>query len=255
MLPCGDESAFKWIEQNRSTPLGKYDDPDWKGVPVSAVLPSTFDRYVKILHRLDARYDNIDHPLSPDEIAIVGIPECSRLRNLVESHRGSESTRIRWKSVADALGLAFESGITDDWFRAVIEAGCWPRLIYGPDDGWLNGEEASALLQVLGRATVAEAIYLRMAEIPLIVTEIPLLYEGCFEDVVTLLRSEQTSMQPEYWWPPDRAWCVCSDYDLTFTMVGASDEVCQELLEDKALECIEVKPETRVDFRSPPRLL
>jgi hypothetical protein len=255
MLPCADHSAFQWIVGNRSSPVGKYDAADWKGVPVSLVLPVLFERYVKILHTLDAHYENIDNPLSPEELSILNIPKCSSLRDVVERHRGSRSTRVRWKSVAGALGLSFESGITDEWFRSVIEPGCWPRFIYGPSDGWLNPEEGSALVRVLSTAENDPGVFIRMAEIPLITTETPLLYTGSFEDVLGLLRTERSNMLPEYWWPSDHSWCICSDYDLTFTLVGASTEVCERLLEDDVLECIEVNPTTRVDNFSPPQLL
>jgi hypothetical protein len=253
MHPCEDELPFQWIRDNRTALIGKYDDPNWKGAAVSRVLPPMFESYVKILHRLDAHFENIDNPLSPEELSILNIPKCSSLRSLVEHHR--ESTRIRWKEVAHWLGLAFEPGITDDWFRAGIEPGCWPRFIYGPGDGWLDPEDGAALVHVLRKITPSGAIHIRMAEIPLITTEMPLLYEGHFEDVLTLLRTERSNMLPEYWWPRDHSWCVCSDYDLTFTLIGSSNEVCQKLLEDDVLECIEVISETRIDYRSPPQLL
>jgi hypothetical protein len=255
MIPCEDESAFSWISEGRSTRIGKYDDPDWRGNPVSLVVPPIFERYVKVLHSLDAHYENIDNPLSPEELSLLRIPECSSLRNLVEQHRSNPTPRIRWKTVADALGLAFESGITDDWFRSVIEPGCWPRFIYGPGDGWLDPEEGRALVSILKRHVTNPKIYLRMAKIPLITTETPLMYMGAMEDVIALLDAERGNMLPEYWWPPDHSWCVCSDYDLTYTLVGASDQVCQELLEDDVLECIEVNPETRIDYRSPPQTI
>jgi len=255
MQKCEDESVFDWIRDQRSTTAGRYDDPDWKGNPVSVVLPPIFPRYVKILHRLDAHYENIDNPLSPEELLILKIPECSVLRELVLGLRGSGSTRVRWKRVADALGLEFGTDIIDEWFRAVLEPGCWPRFIYGPNDGWLDAEEGKSLVAILRQLTADGAIYLRMAEIPLVGTETPLLYKGHFDDVLKLLQTERSNMLPEYWWPSDHAWCVCSDYDLTFTLVGGSSELCQRLLDDDVLECVEVRPETRVDYRSPPQLL
>jgi hypothetical protein len=255
MRQCEDESAFQWIRDNRTALIGKHDDPNWKGAPLSRVLPAMFPSYVKILHRLDSHYENIDNPLSSEELLILRIPECSSLRNLVELHRNRPSTRIRWKEVANWLGLAFESGIIDEWFRAVIEAGCWARFIYGPGDGRLDPEDGDALVRVLRNVTPPGDVYIRMAEVPLAATETPLLYSGSFEDVLTLLRAERSNMLPEYWWPRDQSWCVCSDYNLPFTLVGATHEVCQRLLEDAALECIEVTPETRIDFRSPLQLL
>jgi hypothetical protein len=35
---------------------------------------------------------------------------------------------------------------------------------------------------------------------------------------------------PELWWPDDRAWCVASEIDLAYTLVGGSDELCGELI-------------------------
>jgi hypothetical protein len=255
MQTCEDDSAFNWIIDNRSRPVGKYDDPDWMGNPVSQVVPPIFERYVKILHSLEAHYENIDNPLSPEEVSILGIPKCLPLRELVERNRSKQSTRIRWKAVADTLGLAFEPGLTDDWFRAVMEPGCWPRFIYGPSDGWLGAEEGDSLVRILSKVTSSDSIHLRMAEVPLVATGIPLLYEGSFEDVRSLLRIGRSNMLPEYWLPRDQSWCVCSDYDLTFTLVGSSNQVCHKLLEDDVLECIEVLPGTRIDYRSSPHLL
>jgi len=54
---------------------------------------------------------------------------------------------------------------------------------------------------------------------------------------------------PTHWFPEDRSWLVCSDYDLTFTLVGGSARLAQELLDHPVLECVSVQPETRVDWQ------
>ena len=35
---------------------------------------------------------------------------------------------------------------------------------------------------------------------------------------------------PNLWWPDDRAWCVASEIDLDYTLVGGSDGLCDELI-------------------------
>ena len=35
---------------------------------------------------------------------------------------------------------------------------------------------------------------------------------------------------PNLWWPDDRAWCVASEIDLDYTLVGGPDELCVELV-------------------------
>ena len=41
--------------------------------------------------------------------------------------------------------------------------------------------------------------------------------------------------------------CVCSNYDLGFTIVGGDADLIDRLLRSDVLECIEVTPETRAD--------
>ena len=65
------------------------------------------------------------------------------------------------------------------------------------------------------------------------------------------MKSGDYQFSPEYWWPPNRAWCVCSDYDLMFTVVGGSRHLISALLKSDVLECLEVTPQTRIDSLAP----
>jgi len=53
---------------------------------------------------------------------------------------------------------------------------------------------------------------------------------------------------PNLWWPPDRAWFVCSDVDLTSTYVGCGEECAAALLRSPDLEFLSVDRSTRVDL-------
>jgi hypothetical protein len=44
-------------------------------------MPLQFERYTKIPHRLDGHYENIDHSLSAEEIAILQIPTAAQSVN------------------------------------------------------------------------------------------------------------------------------------------------------------------------------
>lgn len=35
---------------------------------------------------------------------------------------------------------------------------------------------------------------------------------------------------PNLWWPEDRAWCVASEIDLDYTLVGGTEELIGELM-------------------------
>jgi hypothetical protein len=88
---------------------------------------------------------------------------------------------------------------------------------------------------------------------PFIDTGKPLLFHGALGELGEFMKSGAYQFSPEYWWPPDRTWCVCSDYDLhlTFTVVGGSNKLISALLMSDVLECLEVKPQTRVDSFAP----
>jgi hypothetical protein len=82
-------------------------------------------------------------------------------------------------------------------------------------------------------------------------TNKPLLYLGPLEQLQRFLKETDRQFTPEYWWPEDRSWCVCSDYDLPFTIVGGSNQLIDSILTNPDLESIRVTPDTRVDYRAP----
>ena len=90
-------------------------------------------------------------------------------------------------------------------------------------------------------------MFFRFAEMPFVGTDKPLMFHGSLQEVIAFLSDGAYQFTPEYWWPADRSWCVCSDYDLMFTVVGGSRDLISRLSEDDVLECIAVMPSTRID--------
>jgi hypothetical protein len=76
----------------------------------------------------------------------------------------------------------------------------------------------------------------------------PLLYKGKLLDIASLLVEQQSA---EYWWPESRNWCVCSDYDLPFTVVGGPQNFIDQILASNILEAVVVTPQTRIDYKTP----
>jgi len=252
MHTCTDQAAFEWIRSKREELLAS-DNPSWKGNFVSHLLPKSFEAYAKLLHSIEANYKNIDNPLSEREIAILKIPPCKKLRSFVEGlreeHRGS---RIRWATLAHLLGVPFKSEICHEWFRlSMVEQICWPRFLFGPSEGNLNSDELTELPSVLRAFTGSQDCFFRFAEIPFIATDKPILFRGVLEELPTFLADGKYQLTPEYLWPADHSWCVCSDYDLTFTIVAGSKELVSGLLNNATLEALEVNPQTRIDNYAP----
>lgn len=252
MHPCTDQAAFEWIRSGREELLAS-DNPHWKGNFVSHLLPKSFQAYAKLLHSIEANYENIDNPLSERESAILKIPPCKTLRSFVESLREERrGPRIRWETLAQLCGVPFESEICHDWFRARMEEpGCWPRFLFGPGEGNLNTTELSDMLSVLQALTGSQECFFRFAEMPFITTDKPILFRGVLDELSTFLANGKYQFTPEYWWPADHSWCVCSDYDLTFTIVAGSKELASGVLNHATLEALQVTSQTRIDSHAP----
>jgi hypothetical protein len=250
MHPCPDD-AFKWIRAGREEFLPR-DRPDWKSF-ISNLIPKQFEAYAKILHQINASYKNIDNPLTERELSLLKIPPCTKLRSFVEGLRQeSRGPRIRWSELAQLFGVPFEAEICHEWFRAAMEEpGCWPRFLGGPDDAGLNAEELSALLSVLQPVAGTQDCFFRFSEIYFIGTDKPIQFCGPLDELSTFLATGKYQFTPEYWWPADQSWCVCSDYDPTFTIVAGSKELVSGVLNDSTLEALQVTPQTRIDSYAP----
>ena len=61
---------------------------------------------------------------------------------------------------------------------------------------------------------------------------------------------QEVSLSPEFWWPEDRAWCINTDYDLEFTIIGGPTNLLADLSAHSELELLPVTARSRVDYRS-----
>jgi hypothetical protein len=71
-----------------------------------------------------------------------------------------------------------------------------------------------------------------------------LLLQGAVGDVLTTLSNVDWSYRsPNLWWPDDRAWCVATEIDFTWSYVGGSSACIEQVLTDPDLEALPTKPE------------
>ena len=222
MHPLSSDEAFNWITEGRL----EIQEPATGGafeVRVRNLIPPVFSRYVKVLHWLDGHYENIDDPLTPAEIAILGIPDCGNIASLVESKRRVGESRLLWREFAGLLEVPFAQEINPEWFRERLRPHpeCWPRFIYGPADGTLNSKEIRELSTILRTFRASDEFYFRFAAMPFITTNTPLLFSGKLEELEQFMEKRRYQFSPEYWWPSDHSWCVCSDYDLLLLLLEA----------------------------------
>jgi hypothetical protein len=248
-----NQAAFEWIQNRRDEMMGR-NSFDRTGNFVSQLVPPAFESYAKVLHRIQSHYEFIDNPLSESEKEVLKISTCEPLRSFVEARRCDPTgTRVRWKQLAELLDVPFAPAINHEWFRRKLEdPWCWARLLWGPNDGRLSDEECLALASVLESVTGNSECFFRFSDIPFyapVNSGKPQLFRGTLDQVCALQKEKQLSF--EYWWPTDQSWCVCSNYDLQFTIVAGDRTLISTLLQDSVLECIEVTPATRVDYSAP----
>ena len=95
-----------------------------------------------------------------------------------------------------------------------------------PDTCWF------CLWDGYGQLTVLKGF----SELPRV--EIPgreyLLLSGSLEDIV-LFEQHPNRNTPNIWWPDDRAWCVATEIDADFTLIGGTRALIEELLADDRL--------------------
>jgi hypothetical protein len=253
MQPPQDQSAFEWIRatriHSRSPDSPRRTSRIRLGITVADLVPE-FEAYARILHRIDACYEEIDTPLSASEKATLKIPDCEPLKSFLQSRRTASLTdRIRWQELAALLNLPFVPEISFSWFRKRMDGWCVSRLLRGSDT-WPTGDECEEVCSVLKRFSDDKECFFRFPDHVLYsVHERPLLLRGSVNDVSEYLKGCYPYF--EYWWPADRQWCVCDDDDLGVTIVGGPRKLISALLASSILECIKVRATTRVDDRVP----
>jgi hypothetical protein len=71
------------------------------------------------------------------------------------------------------------------------------------------------------------------------------LLEGSVTDALITLEGIDWCFQSAMlWWPDDRAWCVSTEIDFSWTYVGGSQNCIAEVLNDPLLEAQLVTPRT-----------
>jgi hypothetical protein len=216
-----DASASKWIHSRLH--------PSWW--VVGAVIPTGFEAYARIFHPPGR--------LSPD---------------------GTE-TPVRWRDIAAANGRTIQAemqrlgGGSDPTERGPDGEQLWDHQ---PRCGTLPHDVAVRLAAILGAHTTTPdncwfsvwegwgGLQERVYEAP--VVAIPdrtfFLLRGAIKDVTTTLDDVEWIYQsPNLWWPEDRAWCVATEIDFSWTYVGGSRACIDELLKDQELEVLPTHPD------------
>jgi hypothetical protein len=78
-----------------------------------------------------------------------------------------------------------------------------------------------------------------------------LLYTGPVEAAVGAVGPAYATQSANLWWPQDRAWCVASEIDLSWTYVGGPAALIGQLVADQRIEALRASPADSVSGVEP----
>ena len=237
--------------------------PD-KKCTVAHCIPPIFPAYVKIFHPIyeDLSVQNEELTWQDDATANPAAEEAQIDQDIQDilsgstlvygaAEPGSRPVRICWVQLARRLGLPFVPTLSSWSFTRQFPGGSWPKHLIGPQEGTLASIERDALLSVFHRHTGIDRCFFHFWMLATSEWKKDLLFEGVLDDVRRFPDDVQgVRYTPTHWFPKDRSWLVCTDYDLTFTLVGGPERLVRDLLDHHALECVSVQPGTRVDSKA-----
>lgn len=237
----------QWIRDNTDSLL-TLEDPDWRGNFVSLCVPPNFAAYCKIFHPIYT-----DASVAADcgsWAAADDTPEIPGRLVSTSTDAGPHGPRVRWRELADKYGLQFHPEYNERSLVQVFPDNSWPRSLLGPDEGSLDTSSVRRLTGALQPFTGDATCFFHYDVIATRRCESDVAFCGTLHDAIHCCDDEDVYGSPTHWWPADRAWLVCTDWDLKFTLVGGSTELISRLLSDEELECVAVNQKTRIDSRS-----
>ncbi len=251
-------SEVEWIVEGvrQKTPENNY--------TVAHCIPPIFPSYAKIFHPISedsaVQSDTLTwqedaqnftpQPGIPKSPATHVVQEFIERSTLVYggARPNSRLVRIRWAQLAWRLGLPFTVTLSSWSFTRRFPGRSWPKRLIGPKEGSLEGPERDALVSVLHRHTKVDCCFFHVWLLATNEWREDLLFEGGLRDASLFPEGvPRVHCTPTHWFPEDRSWLVCTDYDLTFTLVGGSESLVRDLVTNPVLECVLVSSEMRVD--------
>jgi len=251
-MPLADVSPAQWV----SGELTGF------GAVVSNLVPSSYPRFVRVLHRPD---QGMPHGQSPTSWAEVALRHRTVLHPQAQYPALARTDQESWNSepLEGSLDKMTLPALRDVLARHTETADrCWFGLWHGfgnsPSD-WgaaptfrLPGREywlfAGALDSVVDLSLEFQHAGVEQAamrgELEVITTKPG---GATLADQMAVAREGRrygSVQSPSLWWPEDRAWFVASEIDLDSTIVAGTASLIADLLADPSIEGLEVTSTT-----------
>ncbi|MHB8378780.1 MAG: hypothetical protein ACYDB2_02535 [Acidimicrobiales bacterium] len=233
LVASAQVSAADWIRERLSP---------WDARVVTSIVPSGFDAYARILHPVQLPRNGVPLVRWADVSRWSGVP----LHPLVQWHEVAlpetiPSTEPPWRGQGPRQGTLFfpDANVLIEDLAAHTST---PRDCFFCV--WNGYGGAAAVFVPLG----SPPVYTPAPRQPTRLVELPHrqygLFEGSLASATSLKGSSNCDEQtPNLWWPADRAWCVASEIDVPWTLVGGSTELIDHLAGDERLETVAASPD------------
>jgi hypothetical protein len=257
---CADLTAAAWISGNTSTLQPTCSD--WKGNFVSHCVPTIYPAYCKVFHPIYEDLSVADRDIPWNDLKpLLSNPKepLDRLLNDVTLVYGGEYDTgdlrpMSWRQLAQRYGLEFHPELNASSFTRNFPGDSWPRYLIGPDEGTVRLDTLKQIVRAIALVTsdfdLAQPCYFHYDLIATAAVCEDLLFYGKLIDVFDTRALDDVNTTPTNWWPRDKGWFVSTDWDLTFSLIGGPDELIKSLTANAEIDCVEVTPETRIDYKS-----
>ncbi|MEU8539484.1 hypothetical protein AB0C52_05690 [Streptomyces sp. NPDC048717] len=161
-------------------------------------------------------------------------------------HPGPGWRRLRWAELARRTGDPLvPDGLMPSFncFPSATKEGSWPMNVIPPTEGSLDRETWNRLTALLtqyspaGPDTPCLAYY---NPLTLGAVDFDHLHvrAGRLGDAEDLYDHSEADFSPSNYWPEDRSWLLCTDYDLWATKVVGPPDLIESLLKDSEIEAV-----------------
>ena len=259
IVEAPDLVPFSWIEDGLRSPFGAPPEGD-HALRTLDMVPPRFPAYAKILHPIfedpdagEGSWDQTDKVRRALEGAswLDDVLAASRLVRVgVDGGSQGALRRIRWSDVASELGLAYGPALSTNDLDRAWPGGSWPARLLGPEEGDLGAGILSVIVEAIrvdGDPGPCFFWWWVVACIHEFDPEAPrdLLFHGRLHDLPGFLGQREVT-SPTCWWPATHAWCVSTDWDLPFTVMGGSESLIARVLDSSEVEGFSVAPEDAI---------
>lgn len=211
-----EPGAFRWIAESLRGPVGE--QPRGDHLRTLDLIPPSFESYAKVLH-----------PVYRDE-----------REEAEDGWQEPSAPRARWAEVPREFGVPFDASLPASMPRE------WPPHLSVAYEGSIPPSVLAPLVRVLDRTDAPPTYFWWWGVVAMFGfgrqrrdAGEDVLCRGPLRVLPSFL-ADHRRPSPTYWWPSDRTWCIATDWDLCFTMVGGTATTIRRLLAEPEIEGFEV---------------